>query len=137
MSNNCGVDTRDPSIGGNAYHPVAYSSGSWEVSLAGGEAGSTEHGGVWHICYCTSADGTACTAAADFATRAGTLTLYGPLPNQDFSQLATCGLAHGPFRFCFLWPAGPALHRRPGLAMSLSQTYVLCWAGGLEVGLHF
>ena len=90
MPNNCGIDAKDPSVGGDVYHPLVYSSGTstWDVSLAGGEGGATERGGIWHMCYCASSDGTACDMAGDYAASAGTLTLYGPLPNQDPPRFA-------------------------------------------------
>eukprot|EP00439_Symbiodinium_sp_Y106_P035752 s1728_g4.t1 len=92
MSNDCGVDARDPSVAGDAYHPLLYSSGTstWDAILAAGDVGSggaTERGGTWHICYCSSADGAGCNAAGDYTTRAGILTLYGPLSNQDLVRL--------------------------------------------------
>ena len=100
MSNNCGIDARDPSVGGDAYHALTYSSGSWDVTLAGGEGGATERGGTWHMCYCATADGTACDASADFSTSAGTLTLYGPLPNQERGFMRPCNPTPGPVETC-------------------------------------
>ena len=74
MSNDCGVDARDPTVAGDAYHPLLYSSGTstWDAILAAGDVGS---------------GGAGCNAAGDYTTRAGILTLYGPLSNQDLVRL--------------------------------------------------
>ncbi|CAE8601321.1 unnamed protein product, partial [Polarella glacialis] len=81
--NNCGLDDRDPSIGADSYHAVAYSAGdnAHSVTLPGTDAGSTTRGGVWNMCYCAAGAGNRCATGSDFATRLGVLTLYGPSPN--------------------------------------------------------